>query len=449
VRFFVGFLVLLLWALGVSSAEAQECADGERGCFEAIESWSFREAAFDDVMLDTGWIPASSPIQLRFGVAIGGSTEIDQSGALRFSWPDAMSETITGVPGTGRIAINYGIEIIARLRFDIEVAGIRYRWEGDIPIPSIPEDLRMAGETVFDPFAFAPAARPAISDTTDEIEVIRYDALGGLISIPGVGGGINVVVVGELEAEYATLRLVVADAPPILGEGAMTLITPAAEFGPALDSISHPEGTLHHRGQVILRPALYLSFAGTRETFPIVEIPIPIVDADADVIFGDRTTHVPLPDIETESAIDFGLVAAGVRNERLLTVTNSGEAELVLSELVAGGDFASVRPTLNVPPHSTARVAIGFYSLTGGPHESVLRLETNDPDEPTIEISLTALIEGTEFPPTDGGIVTRPDAGPTSSGPLDEGGCGCDAGAGTNALAFALLLLIPVFRRRL
>jgi MYXO-CTERM domain-containing protein len=438
-------LFLLAWSWA-SSASAQECREDERGCFESTAAWEFRDDAFDAVMLDTGWVPPSGPIQLRFGLVIAGSTAVDQSGTMRYGWPDAMTHVITGIPGTGRLAIDYGVEITARLKFDIEVAGIRYRWEGDIPVPGIPEDLRMANETMFDPFAFA-APLPSVSDTTDEVEVFRYDALGGIIPVPGVGGGINVVLVGELEAEYATVRLVVADAPPILGEGGMTLITPPA-YGPALDSISHPEGTLHYRGQIVIRPSLYLSFAGTRETFPIVEIPVPILDRDADAIFGDETTHVPLPDITTDASIDFGLVSAGVRHERYVTITNEGEMELVVSELVAGGDFASVRTSATVPPRSTARAAIGFYSLTPGPHASVLRLETNDPDEPAIEIALSAMIEGTEFPPSDAGM--RPDAGPplAGTGAIDDGGCGCRTGE-PSALALVLLLLIPAFRRRL
>jgi MYXO-CTERM domain-containing protein len=304
----------------------------------------------------------------------------------------------------------------------------------------------MANETMFDPFAFA-APLPAVRDTTDEVEVFRYDALGGIIPVPGVGGGINVVLVGELEAEYSTVRIVVADAPLILGEAGMTLITPPT-YGPALDSISHPEGNLHYRGQIVIRPSLYLSFAGTRETFPIAEIPVPILDRDAEAIFGDETTHVPLPDIRTDAAIDFGLVSAGVRHEQYLTLANDGEMELVVSELVAEGDFAAVRPTVTVPPRSTARVAIGFYSLTPGPHASVLRLETNDPDAPSLEVALHAMIEGTEFPPSDAGV--RPDAGPPLAGlgPIDDGGCGCRTGE-PSALALLLFLLIPVFRRRL
>jgi hypothetical protein len=366
-------------------------------------------------------------------------------------WPDGIEVEVPGEPGTGRLSINYGVELTVSLRFDVTLAGVRYRWEGDIPVPSIPEDLRMAAVGPFDPFLLPPSERPfGVTDTTDRVAVVMYDALGGFIPVPGVGGGLAVTVQGELAARYQTEQVVVSSADPILMEGLATLLRAMdGDFGPRVDVVVHPEGTLEWEGTLRVVPELYLSFAGTRRDYPLVEIPIPFVDREANVIFEDVTQTVPLPDISvTPNPIELGPVAASARDEQLLTVANEGDAPLEVTFLSPGAPFAVGSAMAIIPPRATGSLRVWFEPDAAGDVTDVLVLETNDPDEPTVEVTLSGT--ATAAPASDAG---GPADGGTAAGPSDDGGCGCHIvrdrpGIPLGVAGIGLAVVVTARRRR-
>ena len=67
-------LVLLpcLLALPAIARAQVECPPDAIGCHAEDVDFRHRSALFDDVMLDTGWVPAGSPLQVRFGLMLGG-----------------------------------------------------------------------------------------------------------------------------------------------------------------------------------------------------------------------------------------------------------------------------------------------------------------------------------------------------------------------------------------
>ncbi len=417
------------------------CPEGAVGCDGGDVDFFYREEGlFDDLMFDSGWVPPSSPIQLRIVFFIGGNTEVEMGGTVVTSWPAPLTVAVPGRAGTGRLSMAYGIELAVMLRFDIEVGGIRYTWSGDIPIPGLPDDLLMAAEAGFDPFLLLPSMpRPVtIEDETDPVPVLRYDALGSLISIPGVGGGIELTLQGDLRVGYQSDRVVVGDAMPIVEEGASTVAGPdpgGDGFGAAKDVVVHPEGTLFYDGVIRAAPTLYLTFAGSRREYPLTEIPIPVADVDSNVVFDERTVHVPLPDADVSPrAIDFGTVVAGAEAEALLTVANDGEAPLEVSVRTPAAPFAVEPASLAVPPSSEARITVRYAPVMAGGDAAMLFLETNDPDESLLVVRLSGEATGAEFPVGDAG--PPPDAGP--GGVSDEGGCGCRAAGRRAAAPWAL-----------
>jgi hypothetical protein len=423
----------------------EECPGECVGCFAGDADWLYRDALFDDIDLDSGWVPAGSPVQVRFGVAIGGSTEVGLGGTVVASWPPALSVMVPGRAGTGYVRINYGFEIIAQLRFDVEVAGVRYTWDGDIPIPGIPEDLRLAGETVFDPFALPGAeTRPVwVSDSTDEVRVLWLDAIDWIIDIPGVGGGFRLTAQAELDTGYQTDRVEVADALPIIGEGESTLIEPPLPedpdgetgFGANWDVVVHPEGTLQYDGTLILVPEIYLQVVGTIFELELTEIPLRLVDTDSEIVFDDETVNVPLPDVEVQPArLDLGWSNVGQVNAQPVVFLNNGDAPLTIEAETASAVFTADPPALTIEPHRTARVSMRFAPDRGGDFSEMFAFATNDPDEPSIVV----LLEG------EGREVEIPDAGPPDADPdleLDAdvdvdaapgpgaGGCDCAVAA--------------------
>lgn len=449
----------------------EECPDEILGCYLADVDWLHRDALFDDVDWDTGWVPAGSPIQLRFGLALGGETEVELGGSVVTSWPPALNIAVPGRPGAGRLSMNYGFELIARLRFDVEVAGVRYDWEGDIPIPFIPEDLRLAGDAFFDPFLLPGGdERPVwVSDSTDVVRVFRIDALDAIIPIPGVGGGFLVALQGNLDAGYQTEVIDVADALPIVGEGEHTRLDPLpvedpdapGGYGPSAQLLLHPEGTLFYEGQVMIIPEFYLEVVGTRFDYPLAEIPVDLVDLDNEVIFDDAEVEVPLPDVDVQPArLDLGWGYIDSVSAQPLVFVNNGDAPLVVAAESLDSPFSMDPPMLVIEPHRTERVSARFRPVEEGDVSVMFEFSTNDPDEP----SLLVLLEG------EGRARAVPDAGPVDAGPVDADlepdaeleagpepvvgrGCECSAGgAGQSSpavplgAAAAILLALLVLR---
>jgi MYXO-CTERM domain-containing protein len=431
------------------------CPGSAVGCDTQDVDFSYRASLFDTVDLDSGWVPASSPVQLRFAFRMAGFTQVDMGGTLVTSWPFPLSGQLAGRPATGSLTIDYGVELVARMKIDLVVAGIHYRWEGDIPgLGSITGDYRMASTVPFDPFVLpGTASRPIpIADATDRVTVISYDALGGLIgSIPGISGGVAIDLQAALDASYQSERIVVAGADPILEELGTTRILPdegASDFGGAKDVVLHPEGTLDYNGTLHVFPNIYISLLGRSWNFDIADVAIPLVDTSANAVFPDETVHVPLPAIAMlPTNWDLGEVTIGSTSEQYLDIANDGEAPLVVrARLIAPPFDVSTTPVV-VPPHAVTRLAVYFSPETEATAAGTLFLETNDPDDALVLVMLRG--HGLAVPEVDAGVG---DAGVMPRGHADSGGCGCRVAAapGGNAglTAFALLALGALARVR-
>ena len=419
-------LVIVVAQLGTSVEAQSSCPTGAVGCHDEDVDFAHRDALFDDVMLDTGWQPAGAPVQVRFALFVGGSTEVDLGGTASVFWPNALSTIVAGRAGAGRLRMNYGIEVIARIRFDVDVAGVRYTWEGDIPIPGgIPRDLRMFDEITFDPFVLpgAPVRPVAAYDETEVVTLYELDITDSIIPIPGIGGGLAVDAYGSLQTAYRTEWIDLSGAvTPIVGEGELALIR-TAPFGASEDIDILPHGLIDYDGTVTLVPTLFIEVAGSRFDLPLIDIPVDLVDVDANTDFNTETVHVPLPDVVIEPrSIDFGLV--DVRTERTFTIRNEGEAELTvdLDARSPASAFDVDAMSWRVPTRSQVTVVVGYDPALGDSSE-LLRLSTNDPDAPEVTVALRGAT-----PVADAGA---PDSGRADAGadgglepPLD-GGCGC------------------------
>lgn len=448
-------IVFLAITCACARAQAQvDCPPDAVGCHVQDVDFEHRDALFDDVMLDSGWVPAGSPLQVRFALMLGGSTQVNMGGTSVTTWPPPLSEVVLGRAGTGRLAINYGLEIIARIRFDVTVAGTRYTWEGDIPIPGgIPPDLRMADETTFDPFLLPPSEEVAmVMDATGMVPVLDVDISDAIIPIPGIGGGFLLTATGSLGAAYVTNRIVVEDAvDAIETEGAAVVVRAGPdrpELGGAKDVRITPEGTISYDGVILLAPSLYLEIAGRRFDLPIGEVPVPVADFDSGTEFDTAEVHVPLPDIRVDpTELEFEATAVGSTSQLLLTVHNEGEAELEVEVRDPAAPFSAGESMLRVPPSSSARLAIDFAPFLDGDRSAVLFLASNDPDEPLVTVQLNGSGFGAGL--SDGGVAGDGGLG----GPPIDGGCGCRAAgaglAGRGALvALALVVLVSRARRR-
>lgn len=446
-------------SFATSIAHAQEgapitaCPELRAGCHEEEVEFHWREGFLDAAMIDTGWVPAGAPLQVRFALFAGGETEVDLAGRSLVWWPAPLSVAVPGTPETGRFSIDYGVEIVARVRFDVTVAGVHYTWEGDIPIGSIPHDLRMAATASFDSMLLAPMTpRPiSIEDATERFRALDAN-LGALAGIPGVSGGFAVDAQGSLAAAYRTERIEIGDAPrPIELEGGST-IAGADEgttgFGAAKDVVIQPVGHVDYDGVVTLHPTFYIEVPGRRFDLTIASIDVPIVSLGREARFGPVTVHVPLPDARIAPRdIDFGDVDVDAREMELIEIRNEGEAELTVVARAPGAPFEIGGGATVVPPRSSRRIEVSFTPLEPGPAIAMLFLETNDPDDSLVVIRLTG--NGLASAIGDAGVVA--DGGVVGPGPSTDGGCACRAGGGApsrGSFVVGLVLAVALVVRR-
>ncbi|MBI5481745.1 MAG: hypothetical protein HY906_23010 [Deltaproteobacteria bacterium] len=398
---------------------------------------------FSNVDFDTDWVPAGSPIQVRFVLHLGSGWTAQAGGKGDLSWPEPLTLRMIGNPDAGSLLMSIGIEVSARLRVCVPLPNCNtIAWEGNVPyVPNF--DYRLAGEAIFTPFLL-PGATPGsavVTDTIAPVTLFQIDLLNLIgIDIPGVSGGFELKAGGDVTATLTGVRFDVEDgAGGVLGTiehepGALILAMPDR---PHRDAWPNWHANLNAVGTLDLQPAVYVEFAGDEWSLPLFTLPLDLLDVDLAWDFGTKKTTFPLPDIRVlEQTVDFGTVAAGVKATRDLRVDNAGELELLVDATVEGTAFGVAPATLTVGPGAS-----GFLTVSvTAPAENVsgtLRLESSDPDRPVVTVALLAAGQGdVEQIPGDGGVPATPD------GPKPASGCGCSAApAGAPVLALLGLLL--------
>jgi MYXO-CTERM domain-containing protein len=444
---------------------AQDCPPDAVGCHRADIDFDYLDMRLPSVSLDSGWVPASSPIQVRFALFFMGETEVELGGTLATYWPFGLSMATPGRAGQGRLRMAWGLEIVARMRFSADIAGTHYEWEGDIPFVPF-RDLRLVDEVMFDPFVL-PGAMPrpvSVHDTTEMVNVFEV-GLSSIIgaSIPGLDGGFAVSLTGDLTTSYQTDRILIEDARgPIDREGAVVQYWPPPDgFGGSEDVVVRPEGTIAYEGDIVVRPNVFVELLGRRFDLVGIDIPVPIVRTTTPTMFDPDTVHVPLPDVTVSPTnLDGGTLIVGDVATESLTIRNRGEAELVVTVDALPDTLMVSSARVTVPASSEATLGVTIAPSMEGMLSETLTLRTNDPDQPLVRVPVTAEAIELDAGPNDAGrrdasVVAAdagPDAGSRAAG-LTGGACGCsvpgpsDRGAPLGVMA-ALAALLAARRRR-
>ncbi len=107
-------------------------------------------------------------------------------------------------------------------------------------------------------------------------------------------------------------------------------------------------------------------------------------------LFGHGTPAGEGPQINVPNILEFGLVPVGDTVTRPLTVSNVGGANLIISLTVEGGEafFAEGWNDVVIPPNSVQNFHIAFTPPAVGIFEGVARIESNDEDNPVVEVEL-------------------------------------------------------------
>ena len=384
---------------------------------------------------DTGWVPANSPLQLHFLAGVYANTYVSLEGALETSWPEALLLRTPGKKEGGLLGYHYGVELEAKAKIHVTVAGVDYDWTGDVPkIPQI--DFQVEGEKIFDAWGFDPGA--TLSSKTEPVTIIQV-SVGDLVgaSIPGIDGGIEVNMAMELEATYKTQRMVIetTDGKPVSG-GDITKQDGETSTkylnGPSVELDVHPEGTMDYNGVLHLIPAFWVELLGKSWDIPIADIPIPFPITQTNWVFDKQRVHVPLPDVVVSvNEIDFGDVQVGQKSLIPFGVWNAGEAGAKVTFVSSNPNlFPAWDVSADVDSGITFDSAVRFIPTKNGPFEATLFVASNDPSDAVQVITL----KGNGF----GGPEET-----TSDTINQDSGCACriadDASSHSSTSALALL----------
>jgi hypothetical protein len=410
---------------------------------------------------DTGWIPGGSPLQVRFYVKVPAYTNIKMQGGVQTTWPPSLTTIVPGIRKTGFIDFDYGLEVGAKAKVDINILGQHFGWTGDIPyLPNI--DFHVDGYGGFDPWAFDGVTAAGYTPSLQLFEIPITDLI---IPIPGISGGIALNVQGELGVTYQTTRLVVSPSEPnITQEGASTVYP--WKQGAWAEYYVHPEGIATYLGTLHLIPSFYIKILGATFNIPIYDFPFELELGSQDFIFDDELVHVPLPDLRpSQEPVKFGQVTVGDQKILDVEIPNIGEARGRMAASTTSSDFKVLTVNKEVDAGDKTAIKVRYQPKFPGFSSGFLKLETNDPDSPIINIKLEA--EGTpervtEYPDTPKPGEETPDSGtkgpgnqadPTIRSIDEQGGCGCRATAFSSypssyQLAWLSLAAIAFVRRR-
>ncbi len=441
-------------ALAVETAEF--CTPSATTCLSAPIEFDEELALPVQAGFDTGWVPAGSPLQVHLYAALHASSRIALAGDLVTSWPAALTFATPGTPAAGQLGIHYGFEVGAEAKVEVEVLGQTFSWTGDIPyVPQF--DFQVEADQIFDPWAFEGVT---VSGETQPLTLAQVSIESFLpLDIPGMDGGFSLDTFIELEATYQTHEIAVfrTESGELVEGGAITSETDTTSDlylgGPAVDVTVIPGGEIRYEGVLHLVPSFYLDTIGPDFSIPIADIPIPFSFVDKDWAFDPALVHVPLPDValvreedgenpvEVE-VVDLFEVEVGSQKTINIPVQNVGEAKLFADASISGAGFSIDTVFVDLEAGGAASIEVTFAPSQAGEQIATLTLESNDPDEPTRQVTLSAT-----------GVNQAGEGGGSNLNADDtlEDGCDCQVpsrSGGRGAAAVALALALALVRRR-
>ena len=417
------------------------------------------------VDFDTGWVPGGSPVQVRMYFEMGCEfgTEMDGKGVM--VWPPSMSLYFQGDPRGGDFWQNIGINFGADIRWDIDVPVVGH-FEGTMPIPYVPRidvgcldrDNPIARAN-FTPFLLSgnPARPASLTCTVGPVLVFEYDLLD--LILPSItvlaSAWVRIYLTVDLHSYLQGDKIVVSEHEQEITEeyGRATVYPRGA---PSMEMTAQYFADLSHQIIVTLSPKVDFEILTFDFGFDIIDVNIPIPEMRDHWVFPPVDMDFYFPDISAATELDFGRTQVGRPRLKRFAVENVGFEDLKFyarSALPFGVDARLGDPAeepVTIPAPGMDDIIVSFDPGGEGNASGILRLETNDPDEPWVDVRLLG-----EATFEDVGEYTDPDDCEGAACYTDPGyavtGCGCRTAGGPAAWPLAGLLslgLVVALRRR-
>lgn len=397
---------------------------------------------FQETEVDSGWLPSGSPLQARFQIEGAGSSDVIMEGDADLFWPTDLNLYFTPELGTGELFVNASLDAVTSVKFDV----FGYTWESEIDRRGI----GVEGDVGFDPFVLADQLvdRVEIVDPDLEIELITYEL--------EVFAGVELIFDAYLSSEMVVgfegrgWRVDETQYP----FSTDVLHFPAA--GQALQEVvASFVGAWDAAFSLILTPALTVD-AGILGEYEILSFDFPLTLASSafEQDFPATRLSFPLPVLSTEyDSYDFGELEVGQLANLELPIYNDGLMDLQGVPGLTGSAWFSLYPDyFQAAPGFEDGLVVTFAPESEGEFTATLLLVSNDPTNPTREITLTGTGYVPEEPAEDTGA---PESEGDQAGDAviqsEVRGCGCASGGQRSGLALVgavLVGLLALGRRR-
>lgn len=390
--------------------------------------------AFEAVEFDTGNLPSGSPLAIRFFLESRGGTYSELQAESDVTWPDPLTQTISGIPGTGYLEVVCDLELAAQVTFDI------WGYTGAYDVWS--EELLLESAEIFDPLLLEGDRQVEVRTQADGKGIDPYE-----IEIPLFAGiEIQIVINVFPRAESALSSARIETGETVLTRSDVGVIHDLPEWRPEiLELTSTYVAQVDAALQVVIQPELEIC-APIFGCFRVArfDIPIPLVDESIEEAFRPVDYEHPLPVLEAPVTVhDYGEVEVGTLANLQLPLTNAGLLDLEGTLTIEGDDAFSVFPEyIQAGPDQTDGAVVTFAPTAEGASSAVLVITSNDPATGELRIPLggTGWVEPAPELDEDGNGRDNRLSG-------EVRGCGCDSNSAPGGslailgLAGALLLL--------
>ncbi|MCA9680971.1 MAG: MYXO-CTERM sorting domain-containing protein [Myxococcales bacterium] len=229
---------------------------------------------FDDFALDTGWIPANSPVQMRFYASASNSVTMSLPGQAIYDWGSEELHFV-GTPMAGSFDYQVGLELFAGVKVDVNLI----QWESDLLGPY---DWLIDEEAVFTPYLLEgnPERPAAISETSDAFPLASVPLIPDIVVL---SGNLDIDLFVDIQADFQCERIEVqtpgGELVDFTNEGEAQLIDP----GEGPDDLVLPATAycrLRTAPTLIVNPHLVMEVAFQEFDIAGIDIPIdlPVVD---------------------------------------------------------------------------------------------------------------------------------------------------------------------------
>jgi len=222
----------------------------------------------------TGWVPANSPIQVSFELSVSDTVEAEMLGDAVYDWED-QNLAFVGDPDGGLFAIDVGVLLDARVRFDLVGVQFESALIG-------PYDLVADGGVLFDPYLLpGNPDRPALIDVqTEPTEVYTVPLVDAVIA----SGELVVDAAFDVQVQ---LQCESIEANPEHQDSVLAIesLEPVALSSPSAGALM-VDATLRcttlSTVTVLLYPSVVVTIGFEEFSLSPFELPVPVlVDSDA------------------------------------------------------------------------------------------------------------------------------------------------------------------------